>query len=235
MNNFNKQMLDSHNKYRDLHQTPPLTFDQALAEAAQKWADRLAEKDDVESDLACRSEMGENVAMKFSSVKKDFPGGEFTDYWYATVAKYDFSGSTPVQPGSPVLSFSQLVWKSSTKMGAGKAVSKTGKVYAVARYSPGGNCVGQFADNVLPTRDGKLPDFVTKQAGGDGQEIVEKIDDPRPTIGGKHPEDVLIEASKITRIEGFKKVVTLVERYRSADGSTYTREKKREYTGALRK
>ena len=46
--------------------------------------------------------------------------------------------------------FTQVVWKSSTKMGVGKARSQGGWTYVVANYSPPGNYQGQFTANVLP-------------------------------------------------------------------------------------
>lgn len=46
----------------------------------------------------------------------------------------------------------QVVWKGTTKMGAGIASNGRGSNYVVARYLPPGNVVGgsQFADNVRP-------------------------------------------------------------------------------------
>ena len=44
-------------------------------------------------------------------------------------------------------SFTQVVWKSSTKLGCGLSLGKD--VYAVCYYSPEGNVNGQFAQNVL--------------------------------------------------------------------------------------
>ena len=47
--------------------------------------------------------------------------------------------------------FTQLVWKSSEKLGAGMAFNNDRtKVYVVARYSPPGNYEGQYGDNVFP-------------------------------------------------------------------------------------
>ena len=45
--------------------------------------------------------------------------------------------------------FTQVVWKDSKKLGVGIAVSSSGGVYVVARYSPPGNVMNQFAENVL--------------------------------------------------------------------------------------
>jgi hypothetical protein len=47
--------------------------------------------------------------------------------------------------------FTQLVWKNTERVGAGIAYnSDRTKVYVVAQYSPPGNYLGQFEENVLP-------------------------------------------------------------------------------------
>jgi len=46
--------------------------------------------------------------------------------------------------------FTQVVWKGSQKLGVGFAYSSDRKkVYVVAHYSPPGNFIGQYAQNVL--------------------------------------------------------------------------------------
>jgi len=64
--------------------------------------------------------------------------------------------------------FTQVVWKGSRDVGIGRAQSRDGKWFVVANFYPAGNFIGRNAENVLPTRDGKvvLPakkeDHVTK-------------------------------------------------------------------------
>ena len=49
--------------------------------------------------------------------------------------------------------FTQMVWKASTDYGVGIHYdSKTKKTYIVARYTPAGNILDQFADNVMPAK-----------------------------------------------------------------------------------
>ena len=48
--------------------------------------------------------------------------------------------------------FTQVVWKGSEEMGVAKAKSSTGKILVVANYSPAGNIIGQFAENVPPVK-----------------------------------------------------------------------------------
>ena len=52
--------------------------------------------------------------------------------------------------------FTQVVWKSSTDFGVGKAQTKDGKWLVVANYYPAGNFVGRYKENVLPPVSGKV-------------------------------------------------------------------------------
>lgn len=47
-----------------------------------------------------------------------------------------------------------MVWKSSNKLGVGKAVASDGSTFVVARYFPAGNITnqGHFQANVLPPK-----------------------------------------------------------------------------------
>merc|ERR1719327_622481 len=73
-----------------------------------------------------------------------------TDRWYSEIKDYDFSN-----PGFKpnVGHFTQVVWKSTTKLGCGTA-SDGPNVYVTCRYDPGGNMMGAFADNVQPLLGG---------------------------------------------------------------------------------
>ncbi len=51
--------------------------------------------------------------------------------------------------------FTQVVWKSSTRLGLGLAAGKhkgSNAYYCVAEYSPPGNYGNKFRENVLPPR-----------------------------------------------------------------------------------
>ena len=41
-----------------------------------------------------------------------------------------------------------MIWKNSKEVGIGKARDQNGKVIVVANYSPPGNYIGQFRENV---------------------------------------------------------------------------------------
>ena len=66
--------------------------------------------------------------------------------WYDEVKNYNYNN--PVFSGSTG-HFTQVVWKSSTKLGCGIGVASNNNIYGVCNYSPPGNVQGQFALNVL--------------------------------------------------------------------------------------
>ena len=113
--------------------------------------------------------LGENLAMYGSTALPDCAtlAKKFVQMWYDEVAKYDFAKAT-FTPGNFNLKnthqklqifiwfvhsketghFTQVVWKSSTKLGCGIAIANN-KAVGVCNYSPAGNYLGQFATNVL--------------------------------------------------------------------------------------
>uniref|UniRef100_A0A0K8R620 Putative antigen 5 protein n=1 Tax=Ixodes ricinus TaxID=34613 RepID=A0A0K8R620_IXORI len=67
-------------------------------------------------------------------------------YWYDENKYYDYATG-----GYSALTahFTQLVWKSTTHVGCGYAVSSTSKIFVVCKYYPQGNIPGQYQSNVL--------------------------------------------------------------------------------------
>ena len=70
--------------------------------------------------------------------------------WYDEIKDYDFN-----KPGFSMATghFTQVVWKSSSALGCGIAMgAKNGVnwVYGVGQYTPPGNVIDNFSENVLP-------------------------------------------------------------------------------------
>lgn len=67
--------------------------------------------------------------------------------WYEEVDLYDFKN-----PGFSARTghFTQLVWKASSNLGCGIAISDENIIYTVSQYTGPGNVIGQFRGNVLP-------------------------------------------------------------------------------------
>ncbi|KAK1806671.1 hypothetical protein P4O66_005176 [Electrophorus voltai] len=145
---FCEEVLRSHNEYRRKHQAPPLKLSSKLCREAARYAESLAStrilKHSAESS---RGSCGENLAW----ASYDQPGKDVSDRWYNEVNQYNFN-----QPGfsSATGHFTAMVWKSSKKLGVGKAVASDGSTFVVARYLPAGNITnqGHFQANVLPPK-----------------------------------------------------------------------------------
>lgn len=87
--------------------------------------------------------------------------------------------------------FTQVVWKGSKEMGVGRATARSGNIYVVANYAPGGNMQGSFQANVLPPGNYNIPvakaapkktgleeevcDIVNKKGGEPVKSIAESV------------------------------------------------------------
>ena len=73
-----------------------------------------------------------------------------TDMWYNEIYDPGYNYGDDWTPGAG--HFTQLVWAGSEAIGCGIGVTSSGDTfYGVAQYSPAGNVIGQFADNVFPS------------------------------------------------------------------------------------
>ncbi|XP_064457520.1 Golgi-associated plant pathogenesis-related protein 1-like isoform X2 [Ornithodoros turicata] len=145
---FREECLKRHNFYRANHGVPPLKHSDQLTKVAQDWADTLAKRDRFEHRP--NNSYGENIYMSWSSdPNKEVPGAAAVDSWYSEIKDYTFG----VEPRTLASGhFTQVMWKGSTEVGTARARSATGKILVVSNYSPAGNVVGHFAENVPPPR-----------------------------------------------------------------------------------
>jgi len=139
---FARDLVAAHNRYRAKHNAPPLRWNSGAATAAQRWANHLAKQKALQH--GDHEGMGQNLAMASG---KELTGQGATDMWYNEVQRYDFNN-----PGfaSGTGHFTQLVWVETTQVGVGKATNNDGQTYVVANYTPPGNVVGRqnFEKNV---------------------------------------------------------------------------------------
>ncbi|CAN8019355.1 unnamed protein product [Ixodes persulcatus] len=145
---FVQQCLRTHNELRLRHEVPPLQLCYKLCNLAQYWANHLAHTDDFYYRKF--RDVGENLLCRWSYVPDfDITGEQVARYWYSEIKYYDFfldPSILHVQAGH----FSQMVWRSSSDFGVGKARTRCGKIIVVAMYKPAGNVLGEFQSNVLP-------------------------------------------------------------------------------------
>ena len=141
---FSKDALNQHNKYRKEHNASPLELDNDLQNYAQNHAEEMAKKNEIfHSNCVLNNDViGENIY----SNQKIFTGTELTDEFYKDIQFYDFNENECVIKAS---NFTQLIWKNTQYVGFGVAYNlKTGNLFAVAIYSPPGNELGNYKNNV---------------------------------------------------------------------------------------
>ncbi|CDO93499.1 unnamed protein product [Kluyveromyces dobzhanskii CBS 2104] len=139
LSSFASGMLDEHNAKRSLHKdTPSLSWSADLASYAQNYADNY----DCSGSLThSGGQYGENLALGYGTTGA-------VDAWYNEIKDYDFSSG---DYSSSTGHFTQVVWKSTTKVGCG--IKECGGVwgdYIICSYDPAGNMLGDFASNVEP-------------------------------------------------------------------------------------
>eukprot|EP00928_Gymnodinium_smaydae_P035216 TRINITY_DN2481_c1_g1_i9.p1 TRINITY_DN2481_c1_g1~~TRINITY_DN2481_c1_g1_i9.p1 ORF type:complete len:252 (-),score=40.26 TRINITY_DN2481_c1_g1_i9:192-947(-) len=131
-----QQMLERHNLYRCMHDVDLMTWDDSIAETAQTWADGGVFKHS-------RSGNGENIAWGYKTVNR------VVDAWYEEIL--DTNGGLVTKYSANIGHYTQIVWATSVKLGCGLGAYKHKKKlrpYWVCQYSPRGNIVGHFADQV---------------------------------------------------------------------------------------
>jgi pathogenesis-related protein 1 len=139
-----KEFLDFHNTVRKEFGVGTVTWSKELAEFAQKWADRIATTGELEhrpADGEWVQKYGENLAVHATAVK----GAEA---WYAERKDYEKGTAIPEDLSQfKAGHYTQIVWKGTSKIGAGVAVVKKGKfkglVVVVCNYDPPGNVIGE--------------------------------------------------------------------------------------------
>lgn len=119
---------------------------QRIANEAQAWAEKLAKTRSLQHASASeRKGYGENIAS--FSRRFETAGEEATNMWYSEVKDYRFD-----KPGfgGNTGHFTQVVWKDSVELGMGRAQTADGRLtFVVARYSPAGNMMNRFQENVF--------------------------------------------------------------------------------------
>ncbi|RDB29251.1 Protein PRY1 [Hypsizygus marmoreus] len=133
--------LSSHNSVRANHGAAPLTWSDDLAAKAQQWANGCV----FEHSGGSLGSFGENLAAGTSSV---FNIQAAVKSWTDEVKDYNAANPNPSH-------FTQVVWKATTQVGCaiqscdGIFDASFGKAkYFVCEYSPAGNIIGRFAENV---------------------------------------------------------------------------------------
>ncbi|KAJ8973072.1 hypothetical protein NQ317_002287 [Molorchus minor] len=142
---FQLECLQAHNEYRKKHGVPPLKLNKEMCRVSQEWANRLIRTNVLQHSN--NREYGENLfCIQSSNPNFSISGKDAVDNWYEEIKVHKFG----VEPNSLASGhFTQVVWKDSHELGVAYAKS-AGKIVVVANYSPAGNIIGHFAENVPP-------------------------------------------------------------------------------------
>ncbi len=137
---FQQDSLSLHNNFRAKHEAAGLEWDSTLAEYALKHASQCIFEHS-------HGPYGENLAAGYRTTEAAITA------WYSEESLYSY---TNPQFSKATGHFTQLVWKSTRKVGCAivpcKGLHGTPGNYVVCEYSPAGNIInpGYFSKNVSP-------------------------------------------------------------------------------------
>ncbi|MGM1064382.1 CAP family protein [Saccharothrix sp. Mg75] len=147
-------IVQSINDYRAKHGAAPVQLDPELVEYAKSRAALVSTENYLNHGHAgLRTGLGENLSWQASSAPGVAATTGATGSWYGEIKDYDFALPAPAD-SSKTGHFTQLVWKDSARVGAGRAYGKGGdwyETYIALVFSPAGNMEGAYQANVSPT------------------------------------------------------------------------------------
>lgn len=135
------------NIYRRKHHSHDITYNSEISKISQNWSNNLIKKN-IFSHSNNRK-YGENLSM-FRGYKNDiiYLIKKSIDMWYNEVKLYDFNKSAY---NSQTGHFTALVWNSSIEFGIGYTYNSSTKTVVICmNFSPPGNVIGLFRENVFP-------------------------------------------------------------------------------------
>jgi hypothetical protein len=137
------RLLIPHNQERAAWRVPPLTWDPALAAAADRYAVELARTERWgHSNRAARPDQGENLWM---GTRGAFTPEQMVAGWLSERRLYRpgiFPNVTRSRNWTDVGHYSQVIWRGTTRVGCAIRSSRRDD-YLVCRYSPAGNVDGR--------------------------------------------------------------------------------------------
>lgn len=142
------EMVAAHNKVRQAVGVPDVKWSDSLAATAQSWADTLKSKG-CKLEHSKRKGLGENIywasPLRWSSGKTDvqqIAPAKVVQSWADESANYNYSTNS-CAAGKVCGHYTQLVWKTTTEIGCGKAICTDKSQVWVCNYQPAGNILGR--------------------------------------------------------------------------------------------
>ncbi|EXB75139.1 hypothetical protein L484_025914 [Morus notabilis] len=130
------EFLVPHNLIRSELGLPPLRWSRRLANYASWWANNR--RGDC-SLVHSRSDYGENL---FWGSGKDWKPGDAVAAWAEERRYYDYYTNSCYQ-NQDCLHYTQMVWRSTMKIGCAKVTCYNGDTFITCNYDPHGNVIGQ--------------------------------------------------------------------------------------------
>ncbi len=129
--------LELHNNARKDVGVEPLIWSEQLAREAQRYASEMARTGKFE-----HAEVDDGENLYWHSAEINSPGVAASNAWIEEKSEYNHRGNWN-DNWQAAGHYTQIVWRSTTHMGLGVAVSNSGETYVVARYNPPGNFFGE--------------------------------------------------------------------------------------------
>lgn len=143
-------LVEAHNTLRAEVGSEPVQWSPELARFAQEWADEVART----GEPAHRPREGEHLQHYGENIAWGSGSGygvlQAAEAWFAEIELYE--PGTPIPPPEDFGAFraghyTQVVWKGTTAIGAGKAMIQEGErkgwLVVVCNYDPPGNIAGE--------------------------------------------------------------------------------------------
>jgi len=133
--------LKIHNDARAEVGQSDLQWSGKLEREAKRYANLLARRDrGLKHDM--KSKDGENLYMEYGYSNDNYLG-RASEAWLSERDEYTYdrvSWSNSENTGH----YTQMIWSNTQYVGIASAISESGTVYVVARYSPAGNILGVY-------------------------------------------------------------------------------------------
>ena len=144
------EIVATHNRWRAQVGVGELSYSPELAVSAQAWADNLKKTNQCHMRHSKpEGQYGENIfwasAMTWSDGRRELQkisSAKPVDSWGSEISDYDYAKNS-CKPGKMCGHYTQMVWKTSTKVGCALAVCEDSQEQVwVCQYQPAGNWVG---------------------------------------------------------------------------------------------
>ena len=145
INGLKNDLILEINEVREMHQVSGLSPNREIDSIAQSFANKIAKKGQL--DYSNNQYNGEELGEILFYYSSDCDAETVIETWNEDSKNFKYNSKNP-----QASSFAQIVWKSSKFIGLGVSKDSKGGTYIVANFYPGGNVVGQFADNVFPPK-----------------------------------------------------------------------------------